>query len=185
MTIPLNLDGAFSSQEALHEMIVHRKVCFDHDPFYVKDGTGAIVQIGFQLNLYAAFDNPHHLPLGDDPEYRALMGELHRLCRVFFQSLAVLEPCEHPGPPAHRVVFSLERRNRAEVLLQIPIFDRVHFGSQSGRHVQELLATAECLLKQLGARRGSWGEGEIQPLSVEESCEGHVAAAEAARSSGP
>ena len=140
MTIPLNLEGAFSSKEALHEMIVHRKVCFDHDPFYVKDGTGNIVQIGFQLNLYAAFDDPRHLPLGDDPEHHELVGDLHRLCRVFFQSLDLLKPCEHPDPPAHRVVFSPERHNRAEVLLQIPIFDRAHFGAKSDRRVQELLS---------------------------------------------
>jgi hypothetical protein len=184
MTISLNLDGAFSSKEALHEMIVHRKVCFDHDPFYVKDAAGNIVQIGFQLNLYAAFQDPQHLPLGDDSEHREILGELHRLCRLFFQSLDLLKPCEHPDPPAHRVVFSPERRNRAEVLLQIPIFDRAHFGAKSGRHVQELLATAECLLKQLGARRGCWEEQKTQSATAEESCEGHVAAAEAARSSG-
>jgi len=183
MTIPLNLEGAFSSKEALHEMIVQRKVCFDHDPFYVKDGTGNIIQIGFQLNLYAAFQDPRHLPLGDDPEHHELVGDLQRLCRVFFQSLDLLKPCEHPDLPAHRVVFSPERRNRAEVLLQIPIFDRAHFGAKSDRHVQELLATAECLLKQLGARRGSWEEQKSQPTTAGEPCEGHVAAAEAARNS--
>jgi len=184
MTIPLNLDGAFSSQEALHEMVVRRKVCFDHDPFYVRDVTGKIVQIGFQLNIYAAFQDPRHLPLGDDPELHKLVGELQRLCRVFFQSLDLLKPCEHPDPPAHRVVFSPERQNRAEVLLQIPIFDRVHFGAKPDGHVQELLATAECLLKQLGARRGSWEEQKSGSITADESCEGHVAAAEEARSLG-
>ena len=54
MTIPLNLEGAFSSKESLHEMIVHRKVCFDHAPF----------------------EDPHHLPLGDDPEHHELVGNL-------------------------------------------------------------------------------------------------------------
>lgn len=183
MTIPLNLEGAFASKEALHEMIVQRKVCFDHDPFYVKTGTDNVIQIGFQLNLYAAFQDPRHLPLGDDPEHREILGDLRRLCRVFFQSLDLLKPCEHPDPPAHRVVFSPERRNRAEVLLQIPIFDRAHFGAKSDRHVQELLATAECLLKQLGARRGSWEDKKSQSSTAEESCEGHVAAAEEARNS--
>lgn len=61
MTIPLILEGAFSSKESLHEMIMHRKVCFDHDPF----------------------EDPHHLPFGDDPEHHELVGKLHRLCRVF------------------------------------------------------------------------------------------------------
>ena len=35
-------------------MIVMRKVCFEHDPFSVKTGADHVVQIGFQLNLYAA-----------------------------------------------------------------------------------------------------------------------------------
>lgn len=183
MSIALDLAGAFASRDALHDMIVRRKVCFDHDPFYVKDGTGTIIQIGFQLNLYAGFEDPRHLPLGDDAEFYELLGELQRLCRVFFQSLDLLKPCEHPDPPAHRVVFSPERQYRAEVLLQIPIFDRAHFGANPDRHVQELLATAECLLKQLGARRGSWEEPKSRPAIVEESCESHVSAAEAARKS--
>jgi len=183
MTIPLNLEGAFSSKEALHEMIVHRKACFDHDLFYVEDGTGNIVQIVFQLNLSAAFDDPRHLPLGDDPEHHELVRDLHRLCRVFFQSLDLLKPCEHPDPPVHRLVFLPERHNRAEVLLQIPIFDRAHFGAESDRHVQGLRASTECLLKQLGVRRGCWEEQNNQSMTTEESCEGHVVAAEAARRS--
>ena len=39
MTIPLILTDAFASEGAMREMIVMRKVCFDHDPFYVKDGS--------------------------------------------------------------------------------------------------------------------------------------------------
>lgn len=122
MTVPLVLQGAFESEQALRDMIVRRKVCFDHDPFYVKDGANRIVHIWFQLNLYAAFQDPAHLPTGDDPELREMVGELRRLCRVFFQSLDILKPCEHPEPPMHRVLYSPERRYRAEVCLQIPIF---------------------------------------------------------------
>jgi hypothetical protein len=32
----------------------------------VQDGSGRIVQIGFQLNLYAAFQDARHLPTGED-----------------------------------------------------------------------------------------------------------------------
>ena len=173
MTIPLVLEGSFPSEQALRDMIMTRKVCFDHDPFYVKEGSGRIVQIGFQLNVYAAFQDPKHLPTGEDPELRALISDLRRLCRVFFQSLDLLKPCEHPEPPMHRVIYSPERRYRAEVCLQIPIFDREHFGAEPDRRLGELLATAECLLRQLGAKRGTWGDegrGESQPGV---SCEDH------------
>ena len=61
----LNLEQAFPTEQALRDMIVMRKVCFDHDPFYVKTGAGNVVQIGFQLNLYAAFRDPTQLPLND------------------------------------------------------------------------------------------------------------------------
>ena len=105
----LNLEHAFPTEQALRDMIVMRKVCFDHDPFYVKTGSGDVVQIGFQLNLYAAFQDPTQLPLNDDAEHREILGGLQLLCRVFFQSLDLLKPCEHPQPPAHRIVFSPER----------------------------------------------------------------------------
>lgn len=156
MTIPLAFEGAFDSERDLRDMIVARKICFDHDPFYVKDGSNQIVQIGFQLNLYAAFQDPKHLPSGEDTELRDLIDDLRRLCRVFFQSLDLLKSCEHPEPPMHRVIYSPERRYRAEVCLQIPIFDRGHYGANPDRGLQELLKTAECLLRQLGAKRGTW-----------------------------
>ena len=177
MTIPLHLEGAFDSEQALRDVIVHRKVCFDHSPFYVKDGSGSIVQIGFQLNLYSAFQDPKHLPSGDDPEMRELIGELRRLCRVFFQSLDLLKPCEHPEPPMHRIMYSPERRYRAEVCLQIPIFDRGHYGAKPDRKLEELLATAECLLRQLGARRGIWDDQKSPPTKPEDHCEDHARAA--------
>jgi hypothetical protein len=71
------------------------------------------------------------------------------------------------------VVSSPERRNRAKALLQISILNHAHFVAKSDRHVQDLLATAECLLKQQ----------DRQPTTVEESCESHVAAAEKVRGS--
>jgi hypothetical protein len=177
MTIPLTLDGAFASEQVLRDMIVSRKVCFDHDPFYVKDGSGRVIQIGFQLNLYAAFRDARHLPAGEDPELRELVGELRRLCRVFFQSLDLLKPCQYPEPPMHRVMYSPERRYRAEVCLQIPIFDRGHYGVKPDRRLDELLATAECLLRQLGARRGTWEDDADAGPRSGVSCEDHARAA--------
>ena len=170
----LDLDQAFPSEQALRDMIAQRKVCFDHDPFYVKTGGGQVVQIGFQLNLYGAFDNPAQLPLGDDEEHRAILGDLQRLCRVFFQTLDLLKPCEHPQPPAHRIVFSPERKNRAEVCLQIPIFDLANYADGAARQVQELLATAECLLTHVGARRRVWEEEGHRPESSTRGCEGRA-----------
>ena len=177
MTIPLVLEGAFVSEEALRDMIVTRKVCFDHDPFYVKDGSDRVVQIGFQLNLYAAFQDAAHLPTGDDTELRELVGELRRLCRVFFQSLDLLKPCEHPEPSMHRIIYSPERPYRAEVCLQIPIFGRGHYGVKPDRSLEELLATAECLLRQLGARRGTWEDHKDADTQPEDRCEDHARAA--------
>ncbi len=177
MTIPLSLEGAFASEQALRDMIVVRKVCFDHDPFYVRDGSGRVIQIGFQLNLYAAFQDVRHLPVGDDPELHELVGDLHRLCRVFFQTLDLLKPCQYPDPPMHRVMYSPERRYRAEVCLQIPIFDRAHYGAKLDRRLEELLATAECLLLQLGAKRGQWEDEACAAPHSGVGCEDHAQAA--------
>jgi hypothetical protein len=177
MTIPLVLEGAFANEEALRDMIARHKVCFDHDPFYVKDGSDRIVQIGFQLNLYAAFQDPKHLPLGEDQELQELVGDLRRLCRVFFQSLDLLKPCQYPEPPMHRIMYSPERRYRAEVCLQIPIFDRAHYGMKAERGLEELLATAECLLRQLGAKRGTWEDHGSTNARPADRCEDHARAA--------
>jgi hypothetical protein len=183
MTIPFNLEGALLRKEDLHAMIVQRRVCFDHDPFHVKDGMDGTTQVGLQHNFYAAFQGHRHLPIGEDSGHHEPMGNLHRLCGLFLQSLDPLKHYEHPDPPAYCVVSLPKRWTRAEVLLQIPTFDRAHFGVKSDRHVQDLLAAAECPLKQQGARRGSWEEQNSRTTTVEESCEGHVAAAEKARGS--
>jgi hypothetical protein len=177
VAIPLALEGAFDSEQALRDMILTRKVCFDHDPYYVKDGSGRTVQIGFQLNLYAAFQDAKHLPSGEDPELRELVGELHRLCRVFFQSLDLLKPCRYPDPPIHRIMYSPERQYRAEVCLQIPLFDRGHYGVKPDRSLDELLATAECLLRQLGAQRGKWEDHGGAESRFDGRCEDHAQAA--------
>ncbi|MBI4002575.1 MAG: hypothetical protein HY348_12430 [Nitrospira defluvii] len=89
----------------------------------------------------------------------------------------MLKPCEHPQPPAHRIVFAPERKYRAEVCLQVPIFDLEHYADTSARHVQELLATAECLLTHVGARRRAWDEEGRKPDSPGGGCEAHAAAA--------
>lgn len=177
MAIQLHLAGAFSSEDALRRTVIARRICFDHDPFYVRDRDGRVVQIGFQLNLYGGFTDPRHLPVGEDKEYAEIVGDLNRICRVFFQSLDVLKPCEYPEPPAHRIVYSPERRFRAEVCLQVPIFDREHFGAPSGPKLVELLATAECLLKQLGARAGRWDQEAPASAGTSGSCEKHAKAA--------
>lgn len=181
--MPLDLDDAFPSEEALRGMVRRRKLCFDHDPFYVRDGTGQTIQIGFRLNLYAAFQDPRHLPFGSDEEYHQIVSDLRGLCRVFFQSLDILKPCEHPEPPIHRIVYSPERRHRAEVCLEIPIFDQERFGAKPGRHLKELLATAECLLRSLGARAGRWDEDTGSTPPVPGACEDRAKAAKDARNS--
>ncbi len=180
MAIPLILDGAFPNEEALRAMVAARRLCFDHDPFYVMDGQGRMIQIGFQLNLYAAFQDSRHLPLGDDAEHRDLVQELMKLCRVFFQSLDLLKPCNYPERPAPRVLYSPERGGRAEVCLQVPIFDRERFGAKPDRRLTELLATAECLLLHIGARAVKWDDDRAAASRTPRACEDHAAAAQAA-----
>lgn len=55
------------------------------------------------------------------------MGDLHCLGRLVHQWLDLLKLCGYPDQPAHRIRTSPVRRNRAEVLLEIMIFDRAHF----------------------------------------------------------
>ncbi|HSE60351.1 MAG TPA: hypothetical protein VLA99_16750 [Nitrospiraceae bacterium] len=171
MTMALTLAGAFPSEASLRRMILARKVCFDHDPFSIRNAAGAMVQIGFQLNLYAAFTDPRHLPHSDDQEQREIVRDLHGICRVFFQSLDVLKPCEYPDPPADRIVYSPERNYRADVCVQIPVFDRTHFGGPADRQVSDILETVECLLKSLGARWKRWDDEAVPARPSSDLCE--------------
>ena len=170
MTIPLIMNNSFVSEEGLRDMIQRRKLCFDHDPLVVNEGSGHMVQIGFELNLYAAFQDPRHLPIGEDPELREMMADLQRLCRVFHQSLALFKHCRRPDAPMYRVVYSSERGYRAEVCLQVPIFDREHYGSTADHPLEELLRAVECMLVQLGARRGRWDDHKAPDAQTMNHC---------------
>lgn len=177
MTIPLVLNDSFTGEEALRDMIVRRKLCFDHDPLLVNEGSGRMVQIGFELNLYAAFQDPRHLPIGEDSELREMMGDLQRLCRVLHQSLALFRHCRRPEPPMYRVLYSPDRQYRAEVCLQVPIFDREHYGKPADRQLEELLSAVECMLRRLGARRRRWDENEAPDPLAADPCEHQIDAA--------
>lgn len=177
MTIPLVLNDSFTSEEALRAMIVRRKVCFDHDPLLVHEGSGRMVHIGFELNLYAAFQDPRHLPIGEDPELREMMAELQRLCRVLHQSVALFKHCRRPDPPMYRVLFSPERQYRAEVCLQVPIFDREDYGKPADRSLEELLSAVECSLRQLGVRRGRWDENDVLDPRAPDRCAHQIVSA--------
>jgi hypothetical protein len=77
----------------------------------------------------------------------------------------------------HRVLYSPERRYRAEVCLQVPIFDRAHYGVKPDRSLEELLATAECLLRHVGARRGVWDDQKGANVQPGDRCEDHARSA--------
>lgn len=177
MTIALVLNDLFTGEGALRDMIVRRKVCFDHDPLLVNEGSGRMVQIGFELNLYAAFQDPRHLPIGEDPELREMMADLQRVCRVLHQSLDLFRHCRRPEPPMYRVLYSPERQYRAEVCLQVPVFDREHYGRPADRPLEELLSVVECVLRRLGARRGRWDENEASDSRAADRCERQIDAA--------
>lgn len=154
--VVLSLQGMFESEQALRDAVVESQLCFDHEPFVTRTGEEHLAQLGFQLNLYAAFRDPHYLPGGEDAELLHLLDLLGKLCRVLAHSLSVLTPCEHPFPPMHRVVYAPERHYRAEVCMQIPFIEQPVDGAPSQEREGALLAAAERLLRYMGARRGTW-----------------------------
>lgn len=154
--VVLSLHGTFLNERALQDAVTDSQLCFDHEPFVTQTGEGRLAQLGFQLNLYAAFHDPHYLPGGDDTELRHLLELLGKLCRVLAQSLSILKSCLHPFPPMHRVVYAPERRYRAEVCMQIPFIEQPVDGAPSQEREGALLAAAERLLRYMGARHGSW-----------------------------
>lgn len=162
--VTLNLDGAFESEQVLREAVAACRLCFDHEPFLAHDGGGRLVQVGFQLNLYAAFHDPRYLPGGDDAELTQLLGLLRTLCRVIARSLTVLKPCTRPEPPMHRVVYAPERQYRAEVCLQVPFVEVPAEGRPPQEREGIFLAAAERVLLTMGARRSRW-DVKTEPVS--------------------
>jgi len=77
----------------------------------------------------------------------------------------------------YRVLYSPERQYRAEVCLQVPIFDREHYGRPADRPLEELLSAVECVLSRLGARRGRWDENEAPDSRAADRCECQIDAA--------
>ena len=68
------------------------------------------------------------------------------------------------------------RERGFDVQFQIPIFDLAHYADSSARQVQDLLATAECLLTHVGARRRVWDEEGRKPESSTSECEARAGA---------
>ena len=155
MALTLNLKGLFPSEEAVKQMILRRKVCFDHEPFQIRVEAGRYVSIGFQMNWYAAFKNPHHSYVGDK-EYKEMVGELLTLCKVLSHSAEIFEPFNYPEPSSNQILHSPQRRYRAEIRVQTPIINRSPFGTHHGEHLTKILSTTEEVLKDLGARQGRW-----------------------------
>jgi hypothetical protein len=77
----------------------------------------------------------------------------------------------------YRVLYSPERRYRAEVCLQVPIFDREHYGRTADRPLEELLSAVECMLIRVGARRGRWDDNEAPDPRAMARCEHQIDAA--------
>lgn len=155
MALTLNLDGLFPNEETLKNLIIKRKLCFDHEPFHIRVAAGEYVPIGFQMNWYAAFKNHHHSYVGDK-EHKEMVHDLLSLCKVFSQSAEMFDPFIYPEPPSNQIYYSPERRNRAEICLQILIINRSHFEPNPDEHIAKTLSTAEELLKSLGARQSRW-----------------------------
>ncbi len=52
----LSIKGLFGSEQELLDAIIKRKICYDSEPYCINK-KGQILQIGFQINLYATFSD--------------------------------------------------------------------------------------------------------------------------------
>ncbi|MFO0775345.1 MAG: hypothetical protein U0172_11845 [Nitrospiraceae bacterium] len=154
--IRLVLAGEFDDEAAVRAAVQRVRLCFDHDPLIVRDGTKHLIQVGFQLNLYAAFQDPHHFPGSDERESAELSLLLGRVCRVLAHTVEGITPCSHPEPVMRGVVYAPERGYRAEVRLHVQFEEQPIDGEPPVAREGLALAAVEAVLLAMGARRGVW-----------------------------
>ena len=152
----LNIKGLFRDREELSRVIALRKVCYDTEPYYITSRTGALIQIGFQLNLFGTFDTPAREEMPDSAEYRKTEQDVRRIAEALSNTCSPMHMGESAIVESGALVFSADRGMRPDVTVHVPVFDQEHFGHPVDAQVEQTLREAERLLLAAGVQKKRW-----------------------------
>lgn len=156
MDATLNIKGLFRDPEELSAVIALRRICYDFEPYYIADRKGSLVQIGYQLNLYATFTPALHEATPDSPEYRKAEHDVRRVAEALSNTCNPVHMCESTTVEEAALTYSADRGMRPDVTVHIPIFDQGNFGHPVDEHITDTLHAAEALLQAAGVQKKRW-----------------------------
>jgi hypothetical protein len=156
MELKLAIEGLFDNEQELRELVLKRKICYDSEPYYFTAKKGALLQIGFQLNLYGTLDSARNNLSPDSPEYDEVERDLRRVAEVLTNSCGPLHMCKTTVFDSHTIAYSAERKMRPDVTVHVPIFNQKKFGQPVDDQIRETLHMSAKLLETVGVQKTRW-----------------------------
>jgi hypothetical protein len=158
MEYELNITGLFENRRELRDVVRERKICYDWEAYYISDKKGALVQIGFQINLYGTFPGAVNDVTPDSPGYRTVENDVRRVAEALSNTCSPLHMCESTTIEPSTITHSPDRKMRPDVTVRIPIFDQNNFGHPVDEAIRNTLDMAIKLLESAGVRKKRWGD---------------------------
>ena len=155
MEYKLNIKGFFEDEQELLSTVKKRKICYDSEPYY-RTKKGALIQIGYQLNIYGTFPEGHMNATPDDPEFSAVLRDVRRVAEALSSTCDPLHMCEATILDSSTVTYSHERKMRPDVTVHIPIFDQQNYGHPVDDKIRNTLEMAGRILEGAGVQKTRW-----------------------------
>lgn len=153
----LNIKGLFENEQELFDTVKKRKICYDSEPYY-RTKKGALIQIGYQLNIYGTFPEGHADATPDDPEFGKVLSDVRRVAEALSNTCDPLHMCEATILDSNTVTYAHERKMRPDVSVHIPVFDQQNYGHPVDEKIRHTLEMAGKILESAGVRKKQWQE---------------------------
>lgn len=155
MELKLNLEGLFKNEQEVTDMVRQRKICYDSEPYNIYR-KGQLIQIGFQLNLYATFSQDIKDATPDSTEYGKVESDVMKLAEALSSACNPLHMCESTTIEPSTITYSHDRKMRPDVTVHMPIFDQKNFGHPVDDNIKNTLNASVKLLESVGVQKTSW-----------------------------
>ena len=155
MDLSLGIQGIFSSEAELRDVIAKRRICYDTEPYYIPDKKGGMTQIGYRLNLYGTFPDPAE-DSPDDKDFGSVLRDVRRVAEALSQACGAHHMCESEIIDSTSVSYSASRKMRPDIEVHIPVFDQKNFGHEVDARIRSALELAGKMLENAGVRKNHW-----------------------------
>ncbi|MBI5640500.1 MAG: hypothetical protein HZA17_08755 [Nitrospirae bacterium] len=156
MELLLNIKGLFRDQQELRDMVRKRKICYDHEPYYITTKKGELIQIGFQINLYATLPENVEDRTADSAEYGGVERDVTLLAEALSNTCDPIHMCESTTIEPGRITYSPDRKMRPDVTVHIPVFDQNNFGHPVDDSVRNAFHMGIKLIESAGVQKIRW-----------------------------